>query len=199
MLANKAYTALLQYINEIFYPVILITHSQAGQFGWKLANDHPELLKGLIQIEPGTTPFETYTGPPFTPGYAPDFGPIPFGLTTLPLIYEPDIGNNASLLERQHVSAPNQNLSSCILQKEPARNLTNIAKVPQLQIVSESSWHAVFDHCSAEYLKQAGCNVEFVPLETKGIYGNGHFMFLEENNFEIAEEVLLPWMKRVGA
>lgn len=152
-----------------------------------------------MQIEPGTTPFETWTGPPFAEGYAIDFGATPFGLTQVPLRYERPIGDDASLLKRQRVPAEREDLAPCILQAEPVRRLVNIAKVPQLQIVSESSWHAVGDHCAVKYLRQAGCDrVEFVPLATRGIYGNGHFLFMEKNNVQIAEEVVLPWLEGVG-
>jgi pimeloyl-ACP methyl ester carboxylesterase len=195
ILNNAAYIALLHNIGE---PVILITHSQSGQFGWQLADTIPELIKGLVQIEPGSTPFETWIGPPFAEGYLPPFPPTPYGLSQLPLQYDPPIGHDPSLLKRQHVPPASPDLAPCILQAEPARKLVNIAKVPQLQIVSEASWHAVWDYCSAKYLKQAGCEVEFVPLESKGIHGNGHFSFMEKNNIEIAERVVLPWLEKVG-
>ena len=48
-----------------------------------------------------------------------------------------------------------------------------------------------------KYLKQAGCEVDFVPLETKGIKGNGHFLFMEMNNLEIANKVVLPWLQKL--
>ena len=195
LLNNAAYTTLLQDIGE---PVFLITHSQAGLFGWQVADTIPELIKGLIQIEPGSTPFQSWIGPPFAEGYLTPFPPVPYGLTQLPLHYDPPIGHDASLLKRQHVPPDAADLAPCILQAEPARKLVNIAKVPQLQIVSEASWHAVWDCCSVKYLRQAGCEVDFVPLGSWGIFGNGHFSFLEMNNVEIAERVVLPWLERVG-
>lgn len=195
LLNNAAYTTLLQKIGQ---PVFLITHSQAGLFGWKLADTIPGLVKGMVQLEPGSTPFESWTGPPFTEGYAPSFSPFPYGLTQLPLQYDPPIGEDSSSLKRQHIPPDAPDLAPCILQTEPARKLVNIAKVPQLQIVSEASWHAVCDYCSVKYLKQAGCEVEFVPLERRGIRGNGHFLFMEMNNIEIAERVVLPWLEKVG-
>ena len=194
LLNTAAYTALLQQIGQ---PVLLLTHSQSGQFGWQLADAIPDLIKGLVQIEPGSTPFETWIGPPFAPGYLPKFPVTPYGLSPLPLTYNPPIGNDPSLLKRQHVPPERPDLSPCILQAEPARKLVNIAKVPQLQIVSEASFHAPWDYCSAKFLKQAGCEVDFVPLETVGIRGNGHFLFMEKNNLEIAAEVVAPWLRKL--
>lgn len=193
-LNNKAYQALLKKIGR---PVHLITNSQSGQFGWKLADAVPDLIQGLVQIEPGSTPFETWIGPPFTEGYLPPFPPTPYGLTQLPLTYDPPIGQDPSLLKRKRVPSENKALAPCILQAEPVRKLVEIAKVPQLQIVSEASWHAVWDYCSYRYLKHAGCEVEFVPLETRGIHGKGHFSFMEKNNLQSAEEVVLPWLEEV--
>ena len=172
--------------------MLLITHSQSGPFGWQLGDTRPNLVKGIVSIEPGSSPFETYTGPPFAPGYLPDFPPIPFGLTAIPLTYDP------TLLHRKHVSAPNANVSPCILQAEPVRKLVNLARIPMLHIVGEASFHAIFEHCSADYLKQAGVDVDYVPLGEVGIHGNGHFSFMEKNNIEIAEKVVLPWLQRVG-
>ena len=63
--------------------------------------------------------------------------------------------------------------------------------------VGEASFQSVYTHCVAEYLKQAGVGVEFVPLRAAGIHGNGHFMFMEKNNIEIAERVVIPWLARV--
>ena len=117
----------------------------------------------------------------------------------LPLHYDPPIGDDPSLLKRKIVPAESADLAPCILQAEPARKLVNIAKVPQLQILGEASWHAVWDYCSVKFLVQAGCEVEFVRLERRGLGGNGHFSFLEGNNLQIAERVVLPWLEKLGA
>ena len=38
-------------------PAILLTHSQAGPFGWLLADAEPELVKGIVALEPSGPPF----------------------------------------------------------------------------------------------------------------------------------------------
>jgi hypothetical protein len=60
--------------------------------------------------------------------------------------------------------------------------------------VSESSYHAPYDHCTAKYMAQAGVPVEFVRLAEKGIRGNGHMMMIEKNNLEVAA-FLDKWMR----
>ena len=48
------------------------------------------------------------------------------------------------------------------------------------------SYHAIYHHCTARYLQQAGTKTDFVRLADHGIRGNGHMMMLEGNNLEIA-------------
>lgn len=52
------------YINILFHfwltkakHVILMVHSQSGQFGWVLGDANPSKVKGIVALEP--------TGPPF--------------------------------------------------------------------------------------------------------------------------------------
>lgn len=53
-------------------------------------------------------------------------------------------------------------------------------------MVSKSSYHAPYDHCTAKYLDQAGFKNTFLRLEDQGIRGNGHMMMLEKNNLELS-------------
>lgn len=192
---THAFSTLLDRIAE---PIILITHSQAGPFGWQIGDARPNLIAGLVALEPGATPFETWRGPPYAPGYFPDFGKFPYGLTILPVEYDPPLpDNDPGALVRQEHPAPGPEKTPCILQAEPARRLVNLAKIPVLQIVGEASFQAPYSYCVAEYLKQAGVEVEFVNLGEAGVHGNGHMMFLEKNNGEIVERVVLPWLEHV--
>jgi hypothetical protein len=47
---------------------------------------------------------------------------------------------------------------------------------------------------TSQYLKQAGVWNAFVPLDERGIEGNGHMMMLEKNNRAIAW-VIHNWLK----
>lgn len=85
---------------------------------------------------------------------------------------------------------------TCYKQAEPARKLTNLSKFPILMVTSQSSYHAVYDGCTAQYLAQAGVDVEHVKLEDVGIFGNGHMMFMEKNNIEIVEQVVAKWLNK---
>ena len=192
---NDSYVSLLDKIEE---PVILVTHSQAGPFGWQIGDARPDLVAGIVALEPGATPFKTWTGPPYAPGYFSEFPETPYGVTILPVTYDPPLpDNDPDAIVREEIPAPSEDQTPCILQAEPARRLANLAKVPVLQIVGEASFQAPYSWCLAEYLQQAGVGVEFVNLGEAGIHGNGHFSFIEENNLEIAETVVLPWLKQL--
>ena len=84
---------------------------------------------------------------------------------------------------------------TCYKQAEPARKLANLSKFPIFMVTSQSSYHAVYDGCTAQFLAQAGVDVQHVRLEDIGIYGNGHMMFMEKNNIEVAD-VVLHWLDK---
>lgn len=182
-LARKAGAALLDRIG----PAVLITHSQSGLLGWVIADARPDLVKGIIAIEP--------SGPPFH-NSAKDNPPArEYGITDIAVAYDPPI-SGATELQRERQTEPEAaDLIACTLQKEPARKLANFQNIPVLVTVSEASYHAPYDHCTARYLQQAGVPADFIRLPEKGIHGNGHMMMLEMNNLEIAK-MLSGWIQQ---
>jgi len=79
------------------------------------------------------------------------------------------------------------------MQTSPARQLSNLGKVPILVLTSEASYHTTYDHCTVKYLEQVGLHPTWIKLADVGIHGNGHMMMLEKNNFEIAN-VMSRWL-----
>ena len=65
--------------------------------------------------------------------------------------------------------------------------------LPILIVTSQASYHAVYDHCTSEYLSWAGVEHDFVRLPDHGIVGNGHMVMLEKNSHDIAA-FLLQWL-----
>lgn len=164
---------------DVIGPAILITHSQGGAFGWSIADARPSLVQGVLAIEP--------EGPPFIQALVMgNASARPYGIASVPLTYRPPITSPAQLVQQTFPPAA-VNLTSCIRQAEPARKLVNIAKVPVMVMTSQASYHAAYDYCTVAYLTQAGVNVQFANLTARGIRGNGHFMFMEKNNVEVAE------------
>ena len=68
--------------------------------------------------------------------------------------------------------------------------------LPALVIIAgAASYHRSYDHCTAKYLEQAGVRNTFIPLDERGIDGNGHMMMLEKNNLEISA-FLRQWLEK---
>ena len=173
VLSKEAYIDLLDRIG----PAILVTHSQSGPYGWVVGDARPSLVKGIIAIEPEGPPFTNESGPT---------GPVRVdGVTRLPLTYDPPVVNPLTDLSTEVVPPAGPNLTSCTRQKEPAKQLVNLSKVPVLLITGEASYHAPYDYCTAGYLTQVGVHVHWFELRSLGLHGNGHFLFMEKNNLEI--------------
>ena len=180
---SEAIVALLDKIG----PAILLTHSQSGATGWPVIDARPDQVKALISVEP--------SGPPFynvdTVG-APDWfrdttdEQRPWGLTAGPLTYNPPAASPSDLAMVRQEKPDEPDVIRCWLQKDPARQLPNLQKVPILVVTSESSYHRGYDHCTVKYLQQAGVHLTWIKLADAGIHGNGHMMMLEKNNAEIA-------------
>ena len=190
-LNREAGIALLDKIGS----VILLTHSQSGPFGWQVADARPKLVKGILAIEPNGPPFyeNTVMGEPqwFRDGAL----ARPWGITRGPLDYSPVASDPGELGMTQQATASGRDLVRCWVQRAPARQLPNLQGIPILIVVSESSYHAPYDHCTSEYLTQAGVKNDFVRLGQIGLKGNGHMMMLEKNNLEIAA-FLVGWAQK---
>ncbi|PGH26704.1 hypothetical protein AJ80_01650 [Polytolypa hystricis UAMH7299] len=132
--------------------------------------------------------------PPFVNEFLPAPGPArPYGITNLPLTYDPPVGNPHDIPTVTR-PPPKENLSSCILQAEPAKKLVNLVKIPVLLVTAEASYHAISDYCTVDYLKQAGVETKWLNLSDYGIHGNGHMLFMEKNNIEIVQ-LLDKWLE----
>jgi pimeloyl-ACP methyl ester carboxylesterase len=186
--------ALVALIDKIG-PSILLVHSQAGAFGWPVADARPDLVKAILAIEPN--------GPPFHPVEfvgAPDWFKeepmaLTYGITAVPLTYAPAVkaATELSIVRQDQPDAPD--LVRCYAQQEPARQLPNLQKIPILVLTSEASYHAPYDHCTVKYLQQAGVKPTYIKLADLGIRGNSHVMMLEKNNKEIAA-VIAGWLDK---
>jgi pimeloyl-ACP methyl ester carboxylesterase len=179
-------------------PSILLTHSQSGAFGWPVADARPDMVKALLQVEPSGPPFYEigldYVGPPEF--YRAGNKARPWGLASVPLTYDPPASAPEELIPVQQPEPDRPGLARGWLQREPARQLPNLKKMPILIITGEASYHAVYDHLTVKFLEQAGVHPTFIQLKDVGVRGNGHMLMLEKNNAEIAA-VMLNWLDRV--
>ena len=179
--------ALVALIDKIG-PAILMVHSQAGAFGWPVADARPDHVKAVLAIEPNGPPFYQvdFIGAPdyFKQGAL----ALPYGLSAVPLTYAPAVSDAKELAAVRQDTAYGPDLVKCYVQKEPARKLPNL-KMPILVVMSEASYHAPYDHCTVKYLQQAGAQPTFMRLADLGIKGNSHVMMNESNNKEIATAI----------
>src|SRR5688500_4328801 len=196
-------------------PSIVFFHSQAGQYAWPLAQERPALVRAIVGVEPSGPPVhdlvvkggEPRFGVAFEAATKQDNADDPFrdspelkrfGLGDYPLAYIPAISASSPLefVRQQRPDGPN--LARCWRQKEPAKKLAAMDDRPVLYVASEASFYAPYNHCTVDYLEQAGVHVDFVKLEEMGIRGNGHLMMLEKNSDDIAK-VIANWLEKVIA
>lgn len=127
----------------------------------------------------------------------------PFGVTTTPLTYDPPLPVDASGLpfvvteseKGDHVVGDSD--SRRIWRMALVRRLPNLSRVPVLLITAEASYHAMYDHLTAEFLRDAGVPVEHVCLADVGIRGNGHLMAIEKNNQDI-QNLIGTWLAAIS-
>ena len=179
--AQQAGAALLDRIG----PAILITHSSSGTFGFLIADVRPGLVKAVVTIEGGETPYNyPIVGPPSYYGAA-----VPsatWGFVSIPITYSPPVTDPTQLSFVQEAAPDPGRPVRCWLQAEPAHQLPNLRRMPHLLMVAEAGSLANTNHCVSKYLIQAGVPNTWVNLGDVGIHGNGHMMMWEKNNLEIA-------------
>lgn len=159
-------------------PAMLITHSQAGPFGWLIADVRPQLVRGIVAVEP--------QGPPIRSG---ERKTSAWGVADIALAYTPPIAQAGQLEVEPQRTPEAADLQTCWLQKEPARQLEKLRDIPIVVVTTEASYHAPFDHCTVRWLRQAGATVEHLHLVDAGIHGNGHMVMLEKNNLDVAATI----------
>jgi len=100
-LNRDAIAALLDKIG----PVVLMTHSQSGAYGWEAVDQRPQLVKALIQVEPSAPPVHDMdlVGAPdwFHDGAA----TRSWGLTAIPITYSPPAAAASELAFEQQEKA----------------------------------------------------------------------------------------------
>ena len=176
-----------QELLKLLGPSVLLTHSQAGPFGWLLADACPELTKAVVALEP--------FGPPFSRDLS-DTASVNYGLTELPLHFAPPVSSPEEI-EREILPRPDDDLLDGWVPRAGRYTLPTLAGVPILLVTSEASYHAQYDHLFSEFFTRCGVSHDYVRLEDAGIHGNGHMMMLEKNNLDIAD-LLLRWLAERG-
>ena len=185
-LNRDAGTALLDRIG----PAIILTHSEAGAFGWLIADARPGHVKAIVAVEP--------MGPPVSQMIPLSDGPVwgggQWGLAWEPLTYSPAVSDPAQLQFVEQAQPEGAGLLKFWLQQEPARELINLKNIPVVILTGEASYHVGYDHYTSRFLTQAGVKNTHLRLIDHGIRGNDHMMMIEKNNLEIAA-VITGWLE----
>jgi pimeloyl-ACP methyl ester carboxylesterase len=176
-----AHIALLDKIGS---PVIVLTHSQGGEFGWQIADARPKLVKAIITAEPGGPPIKNVDTSKIAYGTGAGYA---WGITSLPLHYDPPVSDPAELQPVLEDKADDPDTVPCYVQKEPAHKLINMKDIPVLDVSTQASYHRIFDSCIPKWLNQAGVKTQYVKLEDVGLTGNEHELMLDKNSDEIAK------------
>jgi pimeloyl-ACP methyl ester carboxylesterase len=152
-------------------PAIIQVHSAGGPFGYLVANERPKLVKAIVNVEGGGAAFQ---------------GQNQWGLVDVPAAYDPPVSDPKQLTPKD--------VNGYKLQAEGnVHKLKNLQGIPIVYVTAERSGRNGEGHVA--FLKQAGCDAEDLPLKSKGILGNGHFMMLEANRKQVFD-VLDGWIKQ---
>jgi pimeloyl-ACP methyl ester carboxylesterase len=178
----------VELVDLIHEPVILLLHSGVAPAGWLVADARPKLVKGIIAAEPIAPPIENAERGATGPGRL-------WGLTNLPMTYDPPVKDAAELHPVRQDEADGPDLIPCWVQKEPAHKLVNLEAIPVLNVSGEASYHRPYSHCIAKWLNQAGVKTKYVNLEDVGIRGNGHQFMSEKNSAEISK-FFMDWLEK---
>ena len=179
---------IVQLVDLIHSPVVLLLHSGVGPSGWLVADARPKLVKAIVAAEPVSPPIENAergsTGPARL-----------YGLTNRPMAYDPPIKDPSELHPVREEKADGPDLIPCWVQSAPAHKLVNLENIPVLNVSGEASYHRPYAHCTTKWINQAGGKATFVRLEDAGIRGNGHQFLSEKNSAEISK-YFMDWLEK---
>ncbi len=188
-LNSEALVALLDRIGKS----ILVVHSQSGAFGWVVADQRPDKIAALVALEPNGPPVRDIDNLG-APDWFADIGRWKVsGLGDVQLTWEPPLKPGETLQWIKDEKALRPDCVTCWQQQTPARQLVNLAKVKIVMLTAEASYHAPYDHCTTQFLEQAGVSLDHIYLADRGIKGTGHMLMIEKNSDEIAG-VVHEWL-----
>jgi len=180
--------SVVQLLDLIGQPVVLMVNSGVAASGWVVADTRPKLIKGILAAEPVAPPVENAERGSTGPGRL-------WGMTSLPIHYDPPIKDPSELRPVREEKADGPDLIPCWIQQEPAHKLANLQGIPVLEISGEASYHRPYSHCVAKWLNQAGVRATYVKLEDVGLPGNGHQMMSEKNSAGISK-FFMSWLDK---
>jgi pimeloyl-ACP methyl ester carboxylesterase len=206
---------LANLITEIGEPVILMTHSMSGAYGWHLTEMLGSRIAAVVGIAP-SPPGNIQSEPKLLRRDSEVVEVEALSLVWKVPLKEPLLAND-SLVNQKLVGAstrfPRDHLAHyrATLQPLPPRLLYERQNIEgsQMRVRDTTSLRGKpvlivtgtddidhprdFDGKIAEWLTGAGAKVDYWFLSDKGITGNGHMMMLESNSNQIAA-LIAEWL-----
>jgi pimeloyl-ACP methyl ester carboxylesterase len=205
-LVCAALGALLESLGR---PAVLLVHSMAGPYGFRLVETHGHLIEALVAVAPGppgniqprpTVASETDTEiEVLGPGTRWRFPKTGAFVATEQFVKDKLIGRDSTRFPRHAVDVfragllplpvplvlERYNLNGSQLRVERP---DNFAGLPVLVVTGSADLEHSRDEdgATAAWLTGLGADVEYRFLADAGITGNGHMLMLEDNSREIA-------------
>jgi pimeloyl-ACP methyl ester carboxylesterase len=201
--------ALLEHLGR---PAVLLVHSMAGPYGFRLVETHGHLIEALVAVAPGppgniqprpTVASETDTEVEVLgPGVRWRFPKSGAFVATEQFVHDKLIGRESTRFPRHTVGAfragllplpaplvlERYNLNGSQVRVERS---DNFAGLPVLVVTGSADLEHARDEdgATAAWLARLGADVEYRFLADVGITGNGHMIMLEDNSREIAGSI----------
>jgi pimeloyl-ACP methyl ester carboxylesterase len=198
-------------------PVIMMTHSMSGPYGWKLLEKCGKNIATVLAIAPG--PPRNIQKPVQILSETPEKVEVLMTVKITISLKDPVVANQ-DLIEKKliglnstrfpraaksnyettlvgippHLIYERVNVGNSQLQIEDFTNYSS--KRVAVVIGTDDPDHPIeMDKPIVDWLNQNGSKAELIALGERGIKGNGHMMMIESNSDEIAE-LLIEWLER---
>ena len=209
---------LMDVVAEVPGPVVLVTHSMGGAWGWVVAERHRDKLAALVAIAPG--PPGNIQPKPLVLSSSEHAIEIetPHRRVTLPR--SGFVANDAAFIDRKLIGTSTQfprefrdryaatlvATASRLLQQrmnvcgsqmrvcEPDR----FRDLPVLVVTGSDDLEHPYktDAAIVDWLRGAGANAQFAWLPDHGVIGNGHMLMLERNS-RVISGLVCDWLNRI--
>jgi pimeloyl-ACP methyl ester carboxylesterase len=183
----------IQSLLERVGPVVLVTHSMSGAFGWKLAERVPDLLLAVVGVAP--SPPGNIQAWWSWPAY-PELQPIQFTpeevrhFTASPRFPADSFETYYQSIVPESARVYNERLNVRGMQIR-VEDTSRLQGIPML-IVSADTDPNHPGNTDAETAAFVGA--DHIALSDRGLENHGHLMMLEHRNLEIAD-VILEWLE----
>ncbi len=203
-------------LEELGEPVILVTHSMSGAYGWRLVETHGPRVARVVAIAPGP-PGNIQAEPKVIGETADDVdvqtAALRFRLSkrepyraTADFIAQKIVGDGGRFARAgiPVLTAAMGAIAPRLIQQRlnvhgaqlKIQRFENFRGKPILIVTGSHDLDhpRALDEGTAVWLKEKGAAAEFIYLPDRGITGNGHVMMMEDNSDALAD-LVIDWIE----